>query len=717
MPFNIPNLLEGKLLTGVLPPDKQPPLQYFLPHYNTPILSDIESCIDDPALAPLGLHIRKTKRHHKMKKKYKDPLIDYSQVYRENSAPCPANSLFFSLASAVAGGSGLLMLRRRALTTHQLEEELKNLILPFTSYLEKPLNSVQNSIVELDISRNQLTDIPKQVAHFTHLRILNASSNQLATWPHEALSSLTQLEVLILSQNQIKEIPEDIPQRLPNLVTFRIAANSVEKFPDRLDYWKHMRHLQLGSVYGGNRLTHIPDRIADMPVLEELDVSYNQLRYLPHDFHIPTLKILNASHNQLDFIPKSITQCSHLKSLNLSNNHLMSLPADLVSLKHLELLDISENLLCIMPAEILERMQSSNILITGNPLTRPGHCDQKVPGQNAYAQVLKRMMKLGLPRSSSSSALLSSSSPTTAVFHQEDPCGPKGTGCLRSLRSDSEESTGSLSSMLSNGVDSPPSIGSLPPTPPSSECDAPSYDAPLLPHVSVQDIPPPSSYPLLSPHLYQDEDASIDHELSYHARKLNIDGSRPAPQPSYYGRKEFFGMIEQEQEQEEEEASSRDPPHSHLSNHDLLRLSRSSILADSSHLTSDYCYVLDPSAASTTHNNRKQIEQPTLPKETNLFHSLRELATRTVLQQGIDVLPSIDVLPVHLAKDIVTGRTKCRYCSCCQGPFVNEWVTSVQIKSFGGHPAVVRRVRFCSTKCWVKCLPKEDAKSVVCVHH
>jgi Leucine-rich repeat (LRR) protein len=635
----IPNLLEGKRLTGVLPPEKQPPLEFFLPQHN-PVLLDIESCIDDPSLAPLGFHVKKRSTTSKKKKN-----VSNGQVYIENRT---------DLTSSTAG---LVMLRRRGLETAQLAQELDSLLLP-SPFIKTSFFSAHNeytTLVELDISRNKLTDFPRQISQLTHLRILNATSNQLTEIP-QVLFSLHHLQVLTLSQNQIQSIPEDMPRLLPNLVTFRIAANLISSLPSRLDYWHKMRHLQLGSVYGGNRLVQIPDSLTEMPRLEELDISYNRLVRLPHDLHLlQRLKILNVSSNQMDFIPKSIAQCYRLKSLNLSKNHLTSLPADLVNLRRLELLDISENLLCIMPAEILERMQSATLLITGNPLTRPGHCDQS--SQDAYSRILRQMTQRGVPRSSPVS------SPT--MGSRELQCGPRGMGCLTPTVTSSSSvissyshsnftttGTASNSSSSSGSSSSGSSSG-------SSGSNSGSGEA-----KEITTAPPP--FPLIHPH--QDEDASIDQELSYHAQQLNIDGSRPLPPPT--------------------------------STDYLIGTSRSKIVQDST--STQYVLVDFP-------------RQSPLPTETKLLHSLREIATRTILRNEMDV--PLELLPQHIAQDISGGRNKCRSCSYCQGPFVNEWVTSVQVKSFGGHPAVVRRVRFCSTKCWSLCLPKDHHKSVICVHH
>lgn len=582
MPTYIPNLLEGRTLTGVLPPEKQPPLQYFLPLHNQPALLDIEACIDDPSLAPLGCHVQQKKSSRKKKAKESNGQVRIQT--KEASSSMLVN--------------GTAMLRRRGMGATQLASELDILLLP--PYLK----TSYTNLVELDISRNKLKSLPVQIRQLVHLRVLNATSNELTEIPQE-LYNLTELQVLSLSQNQIKVIPEELPVYLPNLITLRAAANIIDSLPSCLYLWTKMRHFQLGSVYGGNRLVHLPDTIADMPLLEELDVSYNQLHTLPSDLSIPTLLSLNVSHNQLDFVPKSIASCNRLKTLNLSKNHLTSLPADLVNLRRLELFDISENLLCIMPAEILERMQSATLLITGNPLTRPGNCDQH---QDAYTQILQQMTQRGVTRSSPAPV--------------RDQCGPRGMGCLQ------------------------PSSSRQLPSPPISPAVTPAFN-------------------------HHDDDASIDQELSYHAQQLNIDGSRPNTPPLPNADAELIGTF------------------------------RSKIVQDSTSSSSQFILVDFP-------------RHLPLPTETKLVHSLKEIATRVILKNEVQV--PLDILPPSLAMDIAGGRNKCRTCSYCQGPFVNEWVTSVQVKSFGGHPAVVRRVRFCSTQCWTQCLPKEHSKSVICVH-
>ncbi|WP_143288150.1 leucine-rich repeat domain-containing protein, partial [Calothrix rhizosoleniae] len=60
---------------------------------------------------------------------------------------------------------------------------------------------------ELDLSGQELTEIPEALAKLTNLTQLYLSYNQIREIP-EALAKLTNLTQLVLSYNQIREIPE-----------------------------------------------------------------------------------------------------------------------------------------------------------------------------------------------------------------------------------------------------------------------------------------------------------------------------------------------------------------------------------------------------------------------------------------------------------------------------------------------------------------------------
>ncbi|KAG0903415.1 hypothetical protein G6F34_001141 [Rhizopus arrhizus] len=97
----------------------------------------------------------------------------------------------------------------------------------------------------------------------------------------------------------------------------------------------------------------LPRAIGQLVNLEILDVSKNQLEFIPDSIqYLKKLKALNLSKNKLTHIPKTFGQLLHLTVLLLNHNHLTELPNEIAHLHHLEHFDISHNRLKSIPAEI-----------------------------------------------------------------------------------------------------------------------------------------------------------------------------------------------------------------------------------------------------------------------------------------------------------------------------------------------------------------------------
>jgi hypothetical protein len=96
---------------------------------------------------------------------------------------------------------------------------------------------------------------------------------------------------------------------------------------------------------------------------------------------------------------------------------------------------------------------------------------------------------------------------------------------------------------------------------------------------------------------------------------------------------------------------------------------------------------------------------PTATPPPNFFPSLRELAARSILYRGESI--PIDLIPEPVVDYLQPGA---RPCGHCRKPYVKEWVSSVRVKSYLGHPAVARRVRFCSVPCWKAANEQLDAE-------
>ncbi|KAG0164903.1 hypothetical protein DFQ28_003535 [Apophysomyces sp. BC1034] len=213
--------------------------------------------------------------------------------------------------------------------------------------------------------QEELTAVPPEVRHYHKLKELNLSSNAITRLSTGICKHVPQLEVLVVSHNRLQSIPSSLPSCLPSLVTLRLDVNLLDRLPNTIGRWQQLRHLQLGSAYGGNALTELPAEIADMQRLEDLDVSHNQLVCLPAELP-PALMFLRVSDNRIESLPQTILNCTRLRTIDISKNRIQTLSASLAQLPELELLDASDNLLERIPGDIMD--SPATILFTGNPL-------------------------------------------------------------------------------------------------------------------------------------------------------------------------------------------------------------------------------------------------------------------------------------------------------------------------------------------------------------
>ena len=147
---------------------------------------------------------------------------------------------------------------------------------------------------DLNLSKNQLTELPETIGKLTQLQTLNLSNNQLTELP-EAIGKLTQLQMLNLDANQLTKLPK-------SFINLESLTN--------LDMYNHP-------------LEHFPKEILKLTKLENLDIQYLDLRELPFEIsQLTNLKLLFLHGNQLTDLPPSLAQLEHLKELELDNNPL-----------------------------------------------------------------------------------------------------------------------------------------------------------------------------------------------------------------------------------------------------------------------------------------------------------------------------------------------------------------------------------------------------------
>jgi len=101
----------------------------------------------------------------------------------------------------------------------------------------------------LDLSGQQLSELPDSVLNRNDIVILNLSNNQLTGLP-AGIGKLVNLEILNIENNRLESLPGEISQ-LKNLREIRANNNRLATLPPELSTMTHLRLLDIS----GNRLS------------------------------------------------------------------------------------------------------------------------------------------------------------------------------------------------------------------------------------------------------------------------------------------------------------------------------------------------------------------------------------------------------------------------------------------------------------------------------
>ena len=108
---------------------------------------------------------------------------------------------------------------------------------------------------------------------YLNLSGLELTDAQLA---EAGLAQLPHLRYLDLTRNQLTELPECVTG-CTGLIWLGLNFNRIEKLPEKLGALVNLQRLYLR----GNLLTELPRGIGDLAALQELDLTYCELAQLP----------------------------------------------------------------------------------------------------------------------------------------------------------------------------------------------------------------------------------------------------------------------------------------------------------------------------------------------------------------------------------------------------------------------------------------------------
>ena len=173
-----------------------------------------------------------------------------------------------------------------------------------------------HGITRLDLSAS-LERFPEEIFTLADsLEVLNLSGNQLSDLPDD-LHRLHRLQVLFCSENQFEHVPESVGRcealRMVGFKSNRIRELSAKALPPRLRW----------LILTDNCLQTLPDELGDCTDLQKLMLAGNRLRELPATLvHLEKLELLRIAANQLPALPDFLLQLPSLAWLAHGGNRL-----------------------------------------------------------------------------------------------------------------------------------------------------------------------------------------------------------------------------------------------------------------------------------------------------------------------------------------------------------------------------------------------------------
>lgn len=201
-------------------------------------------------------------------------------------------------------------------------------------------------VTKLNLASNKISITTPLSKYFKYLHSLDMSRNNISYIDVGSLDNLTWLNI---SRNSIKSISKELA-KLVNIRYLDISFNQLSFLSSSMSSSSEKEDSSDSS------------RLFSLCNLTYLNISNNPLSVLPSSIgKLDLLKYLNASNCELSDLPDEILSLSRLEDLLLSDNDIVELPANLDKLSNLKNLDITGNNIHDLPVSIGKCSQLEDI--------------------------------------------------------------------------------------------------------------------------------------------------------------------------------------------------------------------------------------------------------------------------------------------------------------------------------------------------------------------
>lgn len=232
-------------------------------------------------------------------------------------------------------------------------------------------NSMETALVNpanvksLDLSRQHITQLPKEITQLTNLEKIDMGSNPELdlNQAFDLLKQIKSLKELELTDCKLKTIPNNISQ-LSNLEELSLDDNELTEFPAPIKQLNNLKYLSLFS----NNIQKLHFKNGELPHLVYINLCYNQFKTFPVQLSaLSNLKRIIIWYNQISKIPKSIKQLKNIEEINLEGNNLTSIPKEFGQLTSIQTLCLRDNRLPDSRIHMIYKLQNlKNLDLQGN---------------------------------------------------------------------------------------------------------------------------------------------------------------------------------------------------------------------------------------------------------------------------------------------------------------------------------------------------------------
>jgi len=228
---------------------------------------------------------------------------------------------------------------------------------------------------EIQLADNCVRKIGPSIAKLRLLKVLDMSNNQLNDLPAE-LSEAIRLRELILYGNPLEKAP---------LCAQDADTTALFKFLAALNSAVHSGRAKLS----GHNLGAVPLQLLQVTTLREVDLSFNGLTLIPRQIsYLTQLKVLNVKDNLLNNVPIELSLCLELHTLNIDRNKLVDIVPNICVISQLEVLTATENDVVTLACDMANMVSLVMLDLRDNPNL------SKVAGQLLHENISRLMIYL-----------------------------------------------------------------------------------------------------------------------------------------------------------------------------------------------------------------------------------------------------------------------------------------------------------------------------------